>query len=274
LFHGCLPARFDQDPALQADWAGTLCYCGGYIPLTLTDKMMLKFYHMEQEKNAASQNTTKLIIAGVGGVIILGIAIFAAYRYSQKQAGGIALPGGTTYLGPSPTVQPTAVPLKFTADATTTWNVQTGKTYPFSFSYPSTLPIVVFTNDPTDSIGIVWGNTPPQMNILANVEFIQDRDPKLVKQQKLEYVRNWYKFFSGLKGVASVQPFTNTGGMKGYKAQYVNYANTSPNLDVFFEVPNQPEIMIHMANGIIDSALFEKIIDSVKWTTPTVAPKR
>jgi len=141
--------------------------------------------------------------------------------------------------------------IRFTANENTEWKTFNGKYYPFSFSYPSTLPLVVFINDTKDTVAISFGNIPPQQNILLNLEFLDQHDPKYLKKPKIEYVKDWYKFFSGLKGVAKVEAFTNTSGLKGYKAYYINYANSTPNVDVFFEVPNSPHLMIHMANGIL-----------------------
>lgn len=215
---------------------------------------------------------TKLAIATIAGVIILGGAVYGAYRYSQRQSGNIVLPGGVTYLGPSPkpeTTQPPTAPLRFTAPTDVSWIVFTGKKHPFTFSYPSTLTLVVFPNDDTDSVAISWGNIPAQQNVLLNIEFIENRDPKYINMPKIEYVRNWYKFFSGLKGVAKVEPFTNTGGLKGYKASYTNYSDASPNVDVFFEVPKDSKTMIHLANGILDPVIFDRILDSLKWNQPS-----
>lgn len=213
----------------------------------------------------------KLILATVIGVLLLGGAVYAAYRYSQKQAGNIVLPGGVTYLGPSPSatgpanVQPPTAPLRFTVASNVSWIKQTGKIYPYTFSYPTTLPLVAFSNDGSDSIAIAWGNIPAQYNILLNMEFIKSRDPKYLDQPKIEYVKNWYKFFSGLKGVKKVEPFTNTNGMKGYKATYINLSNQTPNTDVFLEAPNDPNLMIHLANGVIDPPIFDRMIDSLSW---------
>lgn len=227
---------------------------------------------MEEEQDKV--DFTKLAIATIVGVIILGGSVYAAYRYSQRQRGDIVLPGGVTYLGPTtiPNVtSPPTAPLRFTAASDVNWKTQSGNLYPYSFSYPETLPLVVFPGDTTDSIAIAWGNISPQQNILLNMEFIDQRDPKLVAQPKIEYVKNWYKFFSGLKGVSKVEPFTNTNGLKGYKASYINYADASPNIDVFFEIPANNTTLIHLANGILDPNIFDRIIDSLKWNpvTPT-----
>ncbi len=225
---------------------------------------------MFEEKTYHKKNSAILFIAVIAGVILACIALFITYRFSLQSSSNIILPNGTTYLGPSPKTEekqpsPVSPLVKFTVDTAVDWKPQKGKIYPFSFSYPSTLPLVVFTDDATDSVAIAWGNIPPQNNLLLNMEFIDKRDPKLVKETKLDYVKNWYKFFSGLKGVANVIPFTNTNGMKGYKASYINTADSTPNVDVFFEIPNQPTLMLHMANGILETNLFDRIVDSVKW---------
>lgn len=233
---------------------------------------------MEKKREIDQPDFTKLAIATFLGVFILGAAVYAAYRYSQRQAGNIILPGGVTYLGPSPTTvtkqQPPTAPLRFTAPADVSWTTQGGKIYPYSFSSPSTLALVVFPGDPSDSIAISWGNLPPQNNLLFNMEFIDKRDEKLLNKPKIEFVRNWYKFFSGLKGVSNVQPFTNTNGLKGYKASYINYADATPNVDVFFEISGYPNMMLHVANGILDPVIFNRIIDSVKWTSTTPKASR
>ncbi len=226
------------------------------------------------EEDQGKVDFTKLAIATIVGVLILGGSVYAAYRYSQRQRGDIVLPGGVTYLGPTavPNVtSPPTAPLRFTAPSNVNWKIQSGNLYPYSFSYPETLPLVIFPGDTTDSIALAWGNIPPQQNILLNMEFIDQRDPKLVGQPNIEYVKNWYKFFSGLKGVAQVTPFTNTQGLKGYKASYLNWADQAPNVDVFFEIPGDKTALIHLANGILDPSIFDRILDSLQWNpvTPT-----
>ncbi|OGG04483.1 hypothetical protein A2W14_06290 [Candidatus Gottesmanbacteria bacterium RBG_16_37_8] len=229
-----------------------------------------KYKQKEVPSDDQPTNIAKLAAITVGAILLLGVAVYAAYSYSRTKPGGIVLPGGVTYLGatPTPPVQPTQAILRFTADATVPYKEQWGVNNPFVFSYPETLPLVVFINDPTDSVGIAWGNTPPQTNILLNIELIKDRDEKMLNRPKKEFVENWWEYFTGLKGVASIQPFTNISGLKGYKAQYINQINATPNMDVFFEVPDRQDIMIHLANGILDQTIFDRIVDSVKWNPP------
>ena len=234
---------------------------------------------MEEQTVKQEVNYIKIITIIIAAVIILALSIFVAYIYSQSKQGGIVLPGGITYLGASPTPivatltpGPTTPPLKFTADSTVPYKDHYGITFPYSFSYPETLPIVIFPSDPYDSVAISWGNIPPQVNILINIEKIKDRDESFLNKSKKDFVEAWWKYFSGLKGVAAVTPFTNVKGMKGYKAQYINSVNQTPNIDVFFEVPQRPDIMIHLANGILDQTIFDRIVDSVSWNVPTPTP--
>jgi len=236
---------------------------------------------MSKVKEKNQPDLTKLIVFGAVAVFVLTGGLYAAYLYSKKQSSNIVLPGGTTYLGPSSadestsSDQPPTAPIRFTAPPDVTWKIQAGNIYPYSFSYPSTLPLVFFPSDPSDSVAIAWGNIPAQQNILLNIESVQERDPELVNRPRKEFVQNWYKHFSGLKGVAKVETFTNTSGLRGYKASYLNYADASPNVDVFFEIPTDSKLMIHLANGILDPTIFDRLIDSVKWTPeapPTSSP--
>lgn len=225
---------------------------------------------MDKDKETTRFDIAKFAIVIIVIVILLVVALFIAYKYSQKSSGNIILPGGVTYTGPTltqtPGNMPIPTPVRFTAPSDGEWDLFGGTIYSYKFSYPKTLPLVVFPGDLSDSVAINWGGIPPQQNVLLNIELIAKRDPKFVKKPKIEYVRNWYTFFDGLKGVAKVEPFTNINGLKGYRASYVNVQNQSPNTDVFFEIPGQSGVMIHMANGILDPEIFDRIVDSLKWT--------
>jgi len=214
---------------------------------------------------------TKLIGGMVVGILVLGGVIYGGYVYSQKYGAKMTLPSGQTYVGENKGGQaqdnPPTAPTRFTADASVAWKELKGKIYGYSFSYPETLNLGVFNNDLTDAVAIQWGNIPAQNNILLNIESIEGRSIEYVGKQE-EFVRNWWRYFSGLSGVKSVEKFTNTGGLKGYRAYYINKAGQSPNTDIFFEIPGDNKRMIHIANGVLEPALFDRLIDSVKYTAP------
>jgi len=208
----------------------------------------------------------KIILGIVIGSLGLAAIINGGYRYSQKNS-KIALPISSDYSGQNP---PTA-PLIFTATAETPWTEVKGLFYPYLLSAPETLTLERFS-DPIDGLGISWGNLDPKLNLLLNVEEVKKNAPKYVGKPK-EYVQNWWKFFSGLSGVKSVDRFINAKGLVGYKATYLTPKNEIPNINVFFEIDQDPNIMIHLANGILDQEIFNRIVDGFDYApTPTTAP--
>ncbi len=195
-------------------------------------------------------------IAGAVFFILLGIVLLA-YQYSRPRPGGIVLPGGITYLGPSPTPPPT--PGKIPVPADTKWQTQSGKKYPYSFLYPSPLSLGVFPDDPFDAVTIFWGDTNPQENLLLRVETVKNP-----KKSKKDYVLDWWKDYTW-KGVSDITEFKNSKGLKGYRAKYLDASGSSPFDHVFFEVPGRPELVIWMSGKMLEQGVFEKIVDSVMW---------
>lgn len=212
------------------------------------------------------------LIAVVAVVVLTGITI-GAYNYAKKRSSTVVLPGGTTYLGPSqeqaaapPQANPG--PSKFTIDPNTPWKTVSGNYYPFSFSYPETLVLVIFPNDKTDSVAVSFNNIPAQQNLIFRAVDINIIEPDLkeyINKPKIEYVKNWWKQYSGLKGAKSIDQFVNAKGMTGYKALYITQGGDTPNMDVFFEIPNKPNMMIWFSRSILDQTVFDRIIDSFYW---------
>jgi len=226
-----------------------------------------------------TQHSISIIILLLSFSFFLCSLVFLFYHLANTNNGSIAIPAGKTYLGPSelqpewtnfspPTPQPEINDQSlFTADTSTLWKTWTGKTYPYAFSYPETLPLAGFPNDPSDSVGMSWKGKKPQEHILINVIDLSKNTAftPYISTSKKEFVQNWWKQFSGLKGVSSLTEFTNTKGLKGYKTRFINSDGQSPNLDIFFEVPKNPNLMIRIANGIIDPTVFDTMVESVEW---------
>lgn len=219
-------------------------------------------------------NHQKLIFFIFSILLLIG-ALYITYRYSLLQSNNIILPGGITYLGPSSTTKPllptlTVKPRKlFTAPSDDKWVIFHGSVYPYSLNHPQSLNLVVFPKDKSDSIAFSFDNTDPRVNILLNIEKISDRDPLLAGKPIIDYVKNWYKYFSGLKGVDKIDAFQNVNNLKGYRAVFINDVNQTPNVDVFLEIPGSNDLVIHLANGNLDPSIFDRIVDSVNW-----APKK
>jgi hypothetical protein len=107
----------------------------------------------------------------------------------------------------------------------------------------------------------------PESNVLIGIDDLSKNTTRsqFINQPKTVYIRDWWKQFASLTGVKSIEPLTNSKGLKGYNVKFLTTANESPNLDVFFEVPALPQYVIHLSNGILDPAVFAKIVDSVGW---------
>jgi hypothetical protein len=212
-------------------------------------------------------NNSYIKVTGIAVVItlVLTALVFIHYAQISKRQGSLVIPAGNTYLGPNAPAQssqviPTNTANIFTAAPDVPWHDVHGRIYPYTFSAPTTLTLTTFNNDPYDISAISCCGIDPGSNVLIGVDFKANPN-----QQKLAYVQNWWHQFSGLKSVSSIDEFTNSKGLKGYKAKFVNSAGETPNLDVFFEVPGHPELVIHLASGTLDPAVFTKIVDSVSW---------
>jgi len=209
----------------------------------------------------------KVFLGLLVGLIGIGAIVYGGYYYSKNKSAN-----PTTEIGennPVTTENPPTAPVRFTAPADTPWISYTGLIYPYTFSYPGNLSLEIFS-DPPDSVGISWGNLDPKLNILLDVQSIKKNSPQYAGQT-LEYVRNWWKFYSGLKGISTVDRFVNANGLVGYKAIYINKNDQTPNVDVFFEIPKNPDLLVHLANGILDPEIFDRIVDSVKYSPAAVA---
>ncbi|MDP3888551.1 MAG: hypothetical protein Q8Q24_00760 [bacterium] len=223
-------------------------------------------------------NFQKLAIGLFVGAAILGGVVYGGLKITKKVGNKIALPAGPNYLGDkAPDLNnlqnPPTAPQRFTAASDVAWKQLKGKVYRYTLSYPESLPLGVFPNDQADAVAIVWGNIPAQANILLNVEKISDRNPKYAGKTE-EFVRNWWTAFSGLKGVKSVDKFTTASGLTGYKASYINAAGQTPNVDVFIQIPDDQNSLIHMANGILDPTIFDRMVDTLKYTASSPSPSQ
>jgi len=233
----------------------------------------------EKEKHTPFNGSMLLLYGSLS--IFLTSVLYLSYHLSNTNKGTIAIPAGKTYLGPTEVLpswtsfsQPTTSPIPereestlFTVDEKTPWNIWKGKHFPYQFSYPETLQLTGFPNDPSDSAGISGSGKKPSENILMSViELSKNKafEP-YVKKPKKEFVENWWKQFSGLSGVSTITEFTNKKGLKGYKTRFINAQGQTPNLDIFFEVPGKPELIIRIANGILDETVFDTIVESVSW---------
>lgn len=217
---------------------------------------------------------TGLIAGGISIGLILIIILQHTLSFQKKSQ--TIIPAGNTYLGPPRTDTPapaasatpipteTVVPKKDQPKGST--QLITGKKYPYSFRVPNSMKLTTFPNDPYDIYAIVMENRPADQNVLIGVDDLSrsDKLKQFITLSKRSYVETWWKQFGGLKGVASIVEFTNSQGLKGYRAKYLNSSNQSPNDDIFFETPDT-KYVIHLASGSLEPSVFNAIVDSVSW---------
>ncbi|MDP1722136.1 MAG: hypothetical protein Q8L37_02910 [Candidatus Gottesmanbacteria bacterium] len=229
----------------------------------------------------------------IGGAFLILVAIvFLAYQYSKPRPGTVVLPGGITYLGPSPTESQKSPPKadqplagkvesqksaqenvaeaersRFTTDASVPWTTVKSTKYGYTFSVPETLTLEPFLTDEFDAYAITWNNVSKEANVLVGVENLSNDDKRApyVKKTKKEYIESFWSKQYNLTGVKQITSFTNKKGLKGYKVKFQTAGGVSPFDDVFLEVPAKPNLLIHLSNAIIEGKLFDKIVDSVAW---------
>lgn len=201
-------------------------------------------------------------VAGIAIAITLfctGLVLIHYLRISGRR-GTIVIPAGNTYLGPQPKADQPLADTPQTPIQNEPSKTYRGRIYGYSFSAPQSIRVTTLPDDTYDMYALAEPGTDPGSNVLIGL------DPKAdPKQDKRTYVQDWWKQFGGLKGVTGIEQFTNSQGLTGYKAKFINSAGATPNLDVFFEVPGHPAYVIHLASGPLDEAVFAAIVDSVSW---------
>lgn len=193
-------------------------------------------------------------------ITIIGIVlVIIHYRQISGRQGTIIIPAGNTYLGPPNTATPS------TDNAP--WHTVKGHIYPYTMSVPETVTLTTFPNDPYDMYAISGKNITPESNVLIGIDDLSKNTTRsqFINQPKTAYINQWWKQFSILTGVKSIDPFTDSKGLKGYKVKFLNAGGETPTLDIFFEVPDKPQYVIHLSNGPLDPAVFANIVDSVGW---------
>ncbi|MEK7544088.1 MAG: hypothetical protein AAB557_04420 [Patescibacteria group bacterium] len=250
----------------------------------------------DQIPDEPTVDITKSLPAIGGAFLVLIAIVFLAYQYSKPRPGAVVLPGGITYLGPTPEAQKAdsrqqiadnkeqiannkqqiadgkesteAERSRFTAGADAAWTTVKSKKYAYTFTVPETLTLEPFLTDEFDAYAITWNNVPKEANVLIGVENLSNDEKKavFVQKSKKEYIEIFWSKQYNLTGVKTLVPFTNTKGLKGYKVKFQTNDGVSPFDDVFLEVPKKPNLVIHLSNAILDPTVFEKIVESVGWT--------
>lgn len=198
------------------------------------------------------------------GIALFGIVILS-YASSKNRTGTIVLPGGVTYLGPTPTITPhVSSDGKIPIPANDSWTERKGTKYPYSFRIPASLSLGVFPNDPFDSVTVFYPGTDANANIFFRVDDLNALGKSEFVGKPMEYAKNWWKDYAW-KDVTAVTVFTNASGLTGYRATYVNDKGDSPYDHVFFTVPNKPHLVLWLSGKLFDTPTFDRIVNSVAY---------
>ena len=147
------------------------------------------------------------------------------------------------------------------------WVTYKGKIFAYTFQHPKVFVPITYTGDKSDAVTFKVNELPPEQSLLLTVEIISGRDKTLVGKPE-EFVKNYWKFFSGLKGLNKIETFTNEKGMTGYKATYVVKGNNALTSDYyFFVVPGNNDALIHIGNifPTEGKAVFNRIVNSLEY---------
>lgn len=202
------------------------------------------------------------------GILIIFLLLVGGVYYwvTKKSGGGLVFPSGVNYLSPN---QPTpAVPQYDYAKLAASTDLLTlkGQTYAYSFQYPRGLNAIIFAKDPNDSVTFKTSALPAEQNLMLLVERISERDKSYVGKYE-DFVRDYWKFFGGLKGSKDLTPFTNNQGLVGFKVNYVTKGNVVTSDNYFFEIPGDTDHMLHLNNIFPKEgeAVFLRILNSLSY---------
>jgi hypothetical protein len=225
----------------------------------------------KSEDSSEEISKKNLVAVNVVILVVFLLVIGGVYYFvSKKNKGQQVFPAGINYLSPKgdEAVKPPVLLYDFAKLAESSdWVTYKGKVFAYSFQHPKALAPLSFPNDKSDAVTFKVNQLPPEQSLLLTVETISTRDVNLVGKQE-EFVKNYWKFFSGLKGLSKIEPITNEKGMKGYKAKYIIKSNNTTTSDYyFFVVEGNDDILIHIGDifPVEGKAVLNRLINSLEY---------
>jgi hypothetical protein len=203
----------------------------------------------------------------VAGIILAFVVI--AYQWSKSRPSSIVLPGGITYLGPTPTVlipQPTQKPFdgKIAVEPNATWAERKGKIFPYTFLFPGSIALGEFPSDPYDSVTLFYPGTDANSNIFFRVEDLNKLNKKQYVGNLKSYAQDWWKDYNWT-GVASISALTTQKGLSGYRASYTDSKGETSYDHVFLAVPNRADLVIWASQKLFSTSVFNRFVESISW---------
>jgi hypothetical protein len=213
-------------------------------------------------------NKSSLVFGNLVILVVFVLLVGGVYLWvSNKSKNGQPIfPAGINYLSPqSPTTAPLFDFAKLGESAD--WVTYTGKLFPYSFQYPKALTPVTYPGDKSDAVAFKVSALPPEQSLLLTVEKISGRDKNLVGKPE-EFVKNYWKYFSGLKALKNIAAITNEKGLTGYKAAYVIKGSNAVTSDYyFFVIEGDNDTLLHVGDIFPKEGktLFSRILNSLEY---------
>ncbi len=220
-----------------------------------------------ENNNDILDNRSALVMISLAILAIFMVLIGGIYYWVNKKANSQPVfPAGVNYLGPQGDQSLKPVP---TVDLSQIgksgrWLQATGKIYKYKFIYPAELQVTAFIDDPSDKLAWETGIVSPQQNVVVNVESMTGADEKYIGNPQ-EYVKNYWKKFSGLGGIKSLDAFKNAKGLSGYKAIFFDKSGKINITHYFFPIPNDSIHLLQVINGMIPEDVFLKIVNGLEF---------
>jgi len=224
----------------------------------------------ESEDFSEEVGKKNLVAVNMVILVVFLLVIGGVYSFvSKKNKGQTVFPAGINYLSPKGEQAKKPVLLYDFAKLaeSSDWVTYKGKVFTYAFQHPKALTPLTFPNDKNDAVTFKVNELPPEQSLLLTVETISSRDKNLVGKQQ-EFVKNYWKYFSGLKGLKKIESITNEKGMKGFKANYIVKSNNAVTSDYyFFQVEGEDDILLHIGDifPAEGKAVLNRIVNSLEY---------
>lgn len=222
-------------------------------------------------KKNESENKS-LMMLSVGILVVFLVLVAGVYFWvNRKSKGSLIFPAGINYTGtettPVPQAQrPTYDYAKLGAASASEWATFTSPKGQYSFQHPKGMIPLIFPGDVNDSLTFNVSDVPAQVNLMILVENMANYDPKMSGQHE-NFVKNYWKYFNGLKRLNNVTEFENEKGLKGWKVSYITKGDVVTTENYFFKLGNDPNRILHVNNILPPEgqAVFTRILNSLEF---------
>ncbi len=210
-----------------------------------------------------------LTLLSIGILVVFLVLVGGVYWWvSKKSKGQVVFPAGINYTGnettPAPQEQKKPTYDYAQLASSSDWSDFTSPQGQYTFKYPPGMIPLIFPGDANDTVTFDVSDVPAQFNLMVLVEKISNYDASL-RGKPEQFVKNYWTYFGGLKGVKNVEVFQNEQGLKGWKVNYVNKDDVVGTDNYFFVLPNNPDKVLH-ANNIFPKegeTVFNRILNSL-----------